>query len=600
MNQPTQQTKNQNPVYFLSKMMWRYSATRRAKVVLYVGMSIVAAVIWSLEPLVVGFMLNNIQEGGITTETLWGAFVLLFALLAIEIGGWSFHGISRYIEMNNAFFARSAYKEYLLKGTLALPIDWQSDHHSGDTIDKIEKGTNGLFGFSENTFQIIQVVVTLIAGISALFYFDATATLAVLAFTIPTFFVLARFDKRLVAGYKKMSVMENETTAKVFDTLSNVTTVIILRVESLVMSAIRAAIQKPRSQNSSNARVNEWKWFTASILGRFASVAVVAVYLLNQLSIGTIMVGTIYILYGYVDKIRGTLFQFASLYNDIIRWRANIANTEMLSADFRESAEGGENRLPKNWKELAIQDLSFSYNGSDNELHLSGVWLTVRKGERIALIGESGGGKSTFLKLLRDLYHPKSVTLLVDGTLIPNAFNGIENSISLVPQDPEIFSTTIRENITLGIDYPESHIGVFTGMAQFTEIVKRLPKGLESSIVEKGVNLSGGEKQRLALARGLLASEHKDIILLDEPTSSVDFGNELKIYQNIFDAFPGKTIISSIHRLHLLSQFDSIYLFRGGRIIAQGSFENLKKDSVDFRALWDEYIKARDAEDGIN
>src|SRR3989344_2818281 len=141
MTQQIKQHKNQNPVYFLWKMMWRYSATRRAKVVLYVAMSVVAAIIWSLEPLVVGSMLNNIQEGGISTETLWGAFVLLLALLAIEVGGWGFHGFSRYMEMNNAFFARSAYKQHLLQGTLALPMDWHTDHHSGDTIDKIEKGS---------------------------------------------------------------------------------------------------------------------------------------------------------------------------------------------------------------------------------------------------------------------------------------------------------------------------------------------------------------------------------------------------------------------------------------------------------------------------
>jgi ABC-type multidrug transport system fused ATPase/permease subunit len=110
------------------------------------------------------------------------------------------------------------------------------------------------------------------------------------------------------------------------------------------------------------------------------------------------------------------------------------------------------------------------------------------------------------------------------------------------------------------------------------------------------VNLSGGEKQRLALARGLLASEHKDILLLDEPTSSVDFSNELKIYQNIFNAFPGKTIVSSIHRLHLLSLFDSVYLFKGGALVAEGTFEDLKSNSADFRELWDKYVKARDAE----
>ncbi|MEK7113823.1 MAG: ATP-binding cassette domain-containing protein, partial [Patescibacteria group bacterium] len=131
-------------------------------------------------------------------------------------------------------------------------------------------------------------------------------------------------------------------------------------------------------------------------------------------------------------------------------------------------------------------------------------------------------------------------------------------------------------------------------MAAFSDVLKRLPKGLESNIVEKGVNLSGGEKQRLALARGLLASKDKDIILLDEPTSSVDFHNELYIYENIFASFPKKTVISSIHRLHLLSLFDEIFFFKDGKIITRGTLEELKTNSPEFMSLWDKYLKTQE------
>lgn len=578
--------------------MWRFAEGRRGKIVLVSVMFVVANVIWAFEPLAVGLMLNAIQAAGLTYQTLYLALGLLGLLLAIDVGGWFFHGIARYIENNTSFAVRANYKNHLLKGVLALPLEWHSDHHSGDTIDKIEKGSAGLSGFAENTFQIIQATVTFVVAVGTLLYFDFIATLAVLAFAIPAFFILAAFDAYLVKGYKRVAGMENETSAKVFDTLSNVTTIIILRVEALVLTAINGAIEKPKTQFRANSRANEWKWFISSLMGRFASMGVVAVYLIHQLALGSVLVGTIYILYGYVDRIRNTLWQFAAVYNDIIRWRSNVANSEDLSKDFREPPVR-ERALPRDWKELQIQNLSFSYDGAKGErLHLSDVTLTVKKGERIALIGESGGGKSTFLKLLRDLYHPKTLELRTDGVSVAGGFTGIENSISLVPQDPEIFTTTIRENITLGVGYPESHIQVFTDMAEFTGIAERLPKKLESSIVEKGVNLSGGEKQRLALSRGLLASEHKDIVLLDEPTSSVDFGNELKIYENIFESFPGKTIISSIHRLHLLPLFDTVYLFSGGRVIARGSFAELKEASAEFKVLWKRYIASRDAERG--
>ena len=115
---------------------------------------------------------------------------------------------------------------------------------------------------------------------------------------------------------------------------------------------------------------------------------------------------------------------------------------------------------------------------------------------------------------------------------------------------------------------------------------------LASFIHEKGVNLSGGEKQRLALARGLMASQDKSIVLFDEPTSSVDTRNELRIFNNIFNEFQGKTILASVHRLHLLSSFDTIYFFDQGKIVAFGSLQELLTESSEFQELWDKYHKA--------
>jgi ABC-type multidrug transport system fused ATPase/permease subunit len=180
--------------------------------------------------------------------------------------------------------------------------------------------------------------------------------------------------------------------------------------------------------------------------------------------------------------------------------------------------------------------------------------------------------------------------LTVDGQKLAAGFAAISDSISLIPQEPEIFAATIKENITMGIEQDLATIKRFARMALFADVVRRLPNGYDSSVVEKGVNLSGGEKQRLALARGLLASQDKDIILLDEPTSSVDFHNELAIYENLFDEFKDKTIISAVHKLYLLPMFDKIYFLKNGQMIASGSFEELKNNSADFKNLWEEYI----------
>jgi ABC-type multidrug transport system fused ATPase/permease subunit len=143
------------------------------------------------------------------------------------------------------------------------------------------------------------------------------------------------------------------------------------------------------------------------------------------------------------------------------------------------------------------------------------------------------------------------------------------------------------------LPHTPEEIKKYTDMAMFTKVIKRLPKKINSSIFEKGVNLSGGEKQRLALSRGLLASIDKQILLLDEPTSSVDSKNEMQIYQNIFTKYKNKTIISSIHRLHLLYLFDRVIFFRNGKIIANGTFQSLLKTSPQFKQLWNKYKRTQ-------
>ena len=165
----------------------------------------------------------------------------------------------------------------------------------------------------------------------------------------------------------------------------------------------------------------------------------------------------------------------------------------------------------------------------------------------------------------------------------------MSHETTLVPQEPDIFTTTIWENVSVWIGRDPHLVYRYVDAACFRNVVERLPKKFDSMINEKGVNLSVGEKQRLALARGLLASDDKSIVLLDEPTSSLDVETEMEIYRNIFEVCKGKAVISSIHRLHLLPLFDRIYFFENGKVIAEGTFAELIANSKEFFDLWQKY-----------
>jgi ATP-binding cassette, subfamily B, bacterial len=585
------------PIVFLTEKLWRYSEGNRKNVVIYVSLFFFANIFSFLQPLVVANLLNTIQEEGVGPHNIWKLAFITGLIVILNVFFWLLHGPARVIERKNSFYVMANYKKYLVDGVLSLPAEWHVNHHSGNTIDKIEKGSSRLFQFSGTTYEIIETVIKFVSSTIALIYFNLSSGFVILFGMIIAGSIVIKYDKTIREQLREIFKAENATSQKIFDTISNITTVIILRIEKLASNEIFKKIMSPFQTFSKLVKINELKWATVSILTTLMTFFVLLTYFMKSIYFHeTVLVGTVYVLYGYIDRINGVLFRFAGRYSEIMQQKTAVENAEELSKDFIKKRKIKKIDMKKGWKILKVKKLTFSYKIPEDfyigekekeELHLKDIRLNIKKGEKIALIGESGSGKTTFLKLIRGLYTTNELNLYLDDQKI-NSFNDIEENITLIPQDPEIFTTTIKENVTMGIKVNKDEIKKYTNLACVTEVIERLPNKLKSSIKEKGVNLSGGEKQRLALARGLLACKDKEIILLDEPTSSVDSKNELKIYENIFQEFRNKTVISTIHRLHLLPFFDTIYFFERGRIVASGSFDDLMKNKA-FLKMWKKY-----------
>jgi ATP-binding cassette subfamily B protein len=580
---------NQNPLIYLFRKNWQYSEGNRGKIVLFWGMFIVSSAInLFVPPLIFAKMMDVIANEGITKTSIVFLLTLLGFVLLRSVLFWGLHGPARVIERTNAFKARINYRKYLLRGVLTMPLEWHNEHHSGDTIDKVEKGANGLYAFSEDSYESIYALVQLIGSYIILVCYSHSAAYIVLLMLLVSVWITMRFDRILIPQYKELNRAENNIIESIYDAISNVNTVIILRVERLVFGAIIHKLEKPFGLFEKNARISECKWFLTSICCNFMIAVVLGVFFWQNIGAAQgALVGSTYILINYLDQISELFFKFAGSYSDVIQRRAKIGNAEELSHDFK--AENFTNHvLPKEWKKLEVKNLSFSYHiGEGVDLHLDNVAFTIIRGERVALVGETGSGKTTFLKIIRDLYHPKRLTLLLDGQVVPQGFEAISRAITLVQQKPELFARTILENITMGAEYDLDFVLKFTDMACFTSVVENLPKKFDSSIKEKGVNLSGGQQQRLALSRGLLACHDKDIVLLDEATSSLDVMTEIIVHQNIFREFSGKTIISTIHQLHLLPLFDRVCVFDKGEIIASGTIAELLTSCPKFVSLWE-------------
>lgn len=583
---------SKNPLINLLKYSWHYSFNTKKLFVVVIVFSLIGNGIWMLQPIVIGRIFNSIQFANQKNQILFIAYSVGL-LVVLNVLGWVFHGISRVLENRNAFLVRKNYRQTMFERVMELPTAWHKDHHSGDTIDKINKASDRLHEFSTDLFIITQNIVGLFASLIILAIYDVKPIVIALFAACIAVVVIIKFDKKLLKNYYFINKAENFIAAGIYDYVSNYATIISLRLKKRAVEEMDARSMKPFPVSLRSFKINELKWFLSSFI---ISLMTAIVLLLNAYSSykakGVILIGTLFILYQYLNRIGDSFYTFAWKYSDTVRQNAAVVAAEIIQDEYAKLRLKEKYSLPEDWKTIQIKKLFFSYKGEDgteNErCNIDDASLCIERGQKIALIGASGSGKSTILSLIRGLHDVDSASVYVDGKKLKEGLKYLYEYSTLIPQEPEIFNNSIEYNITLGVHVDRKKIVEVIQLANLSALIVRLEKGLKTNVLEKGVSLSGGEKQRLALARGFLAAKDSQFLLLDEPTSSVDVENELRIYQNIFSAFKDKTVISAVHSLHLLRYFDCIYMFKEGKIIAEGNFMTILEDE-NFKILWDSY-----------
>ena len=359
-DQSSSKGRGTNPLRYLFGKTWHYSAGNRHKIVLYWSMFIVAETIsLLLYPLVMAKIMNVLQKQGVTTANIRFLLELLGLTLVSNLAFRVFHVPGRLIEQANAFKARVNYRKYLLKGIMTLPMEWHVEHHSGDTIDKIEKGTMALFQFSEGSFEVIYALVQLVVSYTMLAYFSRSAAYIVLAMMFLTAWITMRFDRVSIGQYRELNHAENNISESVFDAVSNITTVIILRVERLVFETIIRKVEKPYELFKRNNRICETKWALTGVCCSLMTVFVLGAYFWHNVGVAQgILMGNIYILMKYLDKVSELFFRFTGMYGDILQRKARVLNAEELACDFK-AANFTNHVLPKDWQRLRIEGLAF-------------------------------------------------------------------------------------------------------------------------------------------------------------------------------------------------------------------------------------------------
>ncbi|EWY36966.1 hypothetical protein N825_22910 [Skermanella stibiiresistens SB22] len=578
--------------------LWRHAEGGRHLVVAFVVLLVAAQTARLAIPYFFGNAVNDLQKGG--NEGVPQAAVDMLWMLGFSILGWALHGPGRVIERFTALRIRERFVDVLYRKLMSLPMGWHESHHTGDTIQRIGKADAALFDFSQNQFLYLQSVVGLIGPVVALCAISGVTGAVAMVGYAALGVILYHLDRAMARLADDENRAGRRYSAELVDSLGNVSTVMTLRLQDAMRVALTRRLREMFAPIRRSVLINEAKWCTLDLVGNVFRLGLVALYVWLLWREGAaIMVGTAVMVYQYSQQIGDTVGTIANHWQGVVRAHVDLGGAdEILDAPSRSGLTGA---IEPDWRAIAIGGLTFRHPNHrsptlDPKPTLDDIAIGLRRGSRIALVGESGSGKSSLMRVLSGLYDADRIGIAVDGVPHPD-LAGLGAISTLIPQDPEIFENTVAYNITMGLDYSAAEIQRACDLACLTPIVDRMPLGLDTVIVERGGNLSGGQKQRLALARGILAAKRSSLIMLDEPTSSLDPATEARVYANLMAEFPEACLVSSIHRLHLLTRFDTIVFMRDGQIADAGTLDELIARQPRFREMWREVTRSeqRDA-----
>jgi ABC-type multidrug transport system fused ATPase/permease subunit len=321
-------------------------------------------------------------------------------------------------------------------------------------------------------------------------------------------------------------------------------------------------------------------------------------YLLDALSLGGLVA-----FYAYVTRIFEPISTAMELYSRTQRMLASARRVrEVLQTDPSVPDRGGLGIVPSPLtRGLACDRVSFAY--PDAEQVLRDVSFRIGTNEHVALIGRSGSGKSTLSRLLARMADPTCGQVLLEGRPATEyALSALRGAVCYVPQQPVLFSGTIRENLLYAnANATEGEINIAVESAQLRPLLSRLPLGLDTVLGPEAVGLSGGERQRLAVARALL--RHSAVLVLDESTSALDLPTEQAVFRSIASTRTDLALVVISHRLRSLTWVDRIVLLDSGRIVAQGTHGVLYRENALYRSLYeregqvvDDHLRSREGE----
>jgi ATP-binding cassette subfamily B protein len=561
------------------KQLIPYITAEKTPVIVAMVLSVIGAGLSLAQPVMVGQVISAVEQ-----QQEIATFATVLVVLIVLSAGFS--GFQYFLLARTGEAVVLNTRKQLIAKLLRLPIYEYDQRRIGDLVSRAGSDSTLLRAvLTQGLVEAVGGAFLFTGALIAMAVIDLPlliATLGVLAFAVIGISITGR---RIRYATTQAQQRVGEMSSSVERALSAIRTIRASRAEKRESEAIFNEATQAYDQGVKIASLS-------------AVVAPIAQLSLNVAFIVVIGVGGLRVASGVTDIaslvtfvillffLVGPLLQAFGAYSSVMSALGALARIqEIMSLEDEQTADAEENRSPTNSVAIEFKNIGFQYPGDESKPVLKNINFKINRGQRVALVGPSGAGKSTTFSLVERFYEPTEGRILMDGQPVTEfSRETLRAEIGYVEQDAPVLAGSLRDNLLLGKEFAsDDELIKVLERVNLSEVLNRDSKGLDAQVGEDGIMLSGGEKQRLAIARALLATP--PILLLDESTSSLDGLNEQRMREAIEAVSENRTMLVIAHRLSTVVDSDLILVLNHGEIIGQGTHSELIKSTPLYQDL---------------